>query len=191
MSKTNNAQNVSVGKPKVGGAVWVAPTGTTLPTDASTALDQAFKNMGYISEDGLKKSIEKSSEDIKAWGGDVVASPQSEFSDSFSAKFIEALNVELLKTIYGSENVTGSLETGITVKVNSKENEQMAMVVDMIATGNVDYRIVIPFAKITELEETEYVDGSPIGYGTKIKAFPDSTGNNHYEYIAKNGTVGE
>lgn len=191
MSETNNAQNVSVGKPKVGGAVWVAPTGATLPTDASTALDQAFKNMGYISEDGLKKSIEKSSENIKAWGGDVVASPQSEFSDSFSVKFIEALNVELLKTIYGSENVTGSLETGITVKVNSKENEQMAMVVDMIATGNVDYRIVIPFAKITELEETEYVDGSPIGYGTKIKAFPDSTGNNHYEYIAKNGTVGE
>ena len=39
----NNKANVTTGKPKVGGAVFRAPVGTTLPTDASTALNSAFK----------------------------------------------------------------------------------------------------------------------------------------------------
>ena len=45
------AKNVTTGKPKTGGAVFRAPLGTALPTDAKTALDEAFKNLGYCSED--------------------------------------------------------------------------------------------------------------------------------------------
>ena len=40
-----DAKLVTVSKPKVGGAVWRAPLGTTLPTDATTALDKAFKSL--------------------------------------------------------------------------------------------------------------------------------------------------
>ena len=50
---TNNSANVTAGTPKVGGAFFHAPLGTDLPTDARTPLDAAFKNLGYISEDGL------------------------------------------------------------------------------------------------------------------------------------------
>ena len=35
-----NVENVTTGKPKVGGAVYRAPVGTTLPTDATTALNE-------------------------------------------------------------------------------------------------------------------------------------------------------
>ena len=41
----NNTANVAAGKPKVNGAIFVAPVGSTLPTDASTVLDEAFKNL--------------------------------------------------------------------------------------------------------------------------------------------------
>ena len=44
-----DAKLVTVSKPKVGGAVWRAPLGTTLPTDATAELDKAFKSLGYIS----------------------------------------------------------------------------------------------------------------------------------------------
>ena len=53
MSASVNSANVTAGKPKITGAVYRAPLGTTLPTDATTDLAEAFKNMGYGSEDGL------------------------------------------------------------------------------------------------------------------------------------------
>lgn len=43
-----NAQNVSAAKPKIGGAIYAAAIGTTLPTDTDTALDAAFKSLGYV-----------------------------------------------------------------------------------------------------------------------------------------------
>ena len=41
-----DAKNVTAAKPKVGGAVWRAPLGTTLPTDAKTALRSEERRVG-------------------------------------------------------------------------------------------------------------------------------------------------
>ena len=68
----NLATNVTVGKPKASGGVYSAPTGTALPTDATTALNAAFTSLGYCSDDGLTNSIELENAEIKAWGGDTV-----------------------------------------------------------------------------------------------------------------------
>ena len=175
--------NVTAAKPKVGGAVYRAPLGSTLPTDASTALDAAFKALGYLTEDGVINSNSPESDTVNAWGGDTVLSLQKSKSDSFKFNLMETLNLEVLKSIYGDDNVTGTLAAGIVVNANSDEQAEYVWVFEMVMRSGVLKRIVVPQGKISEIGDITYSDGDAVGYDTTVMASPDASGNTHYEYI--------
>ena len=182
MSKT---AYVTAAKPKVGGAIYSAPLGTALPTDATTDLHANFKALGFVSEDGVKNANSPSSENLKAWGGATVNTLQKEKEDTFTYKLVEALNVDVLKEVYGADNVTGDLETGITITANSQEMQEHSIVIDMVLKDGILKRIVIPQAKVSEVGEIVYADSENVGYETTLTALPDEQGNTHYEYIKK------
>lgn len=176
--------NVSAGKPRVAGAVYRAPLGTTLPTDASTALAQAFADMGYISEDGVVNSNSPDAEKIKAWGGQIVLVVATEKPDTFKLTFLESLNPKVLETVYGSGNVTVDGNAGtIAVVANADELAAHVYVLDLAMRGGALKRIVIPNGTLSELGDIVYKDDEPVGYETTLDALPDNSGNNHYEYI--------
>lgn len=183
-----NAKLVATGKPKVGGAIYRAPLGTNLPTSVNEDLDPAFKDMGYVSEDGVTSSNTRESESIKAWGGATVATPQTNYEDNWQATFIESKNINVLKMVFGDANVSGSIDAGIVITANAQELEYASYVFDMILNG-ARKRVVLPNASISEVGDTVYVDNDVVGYDTTLAALPDESENTHYEYIMEDAST--
>jgi len=180
----NDSDNVSFGKPKSTGAVFVAPYGTTLPTTAWQTLNAAFKGLGYVSEDGLVNGVETDVEEVNAWGGDLVLSGQTTFKEMFTVNLIET-NTEALKVYYGSDNVVEEGNGSITVTQTNEELPRVSVVFELVMTGGRIKRIVVPNAQIADRSgEITYVDGEAIAYPAVFVAYPDSNGDTHKEYIA-------
>lgn len=185
------ATNVSASKPKIGGAIYRAPIGTTLPITATETLDSGFISLGYCSDEGITNSNAPTTEDVKAFGGVKVLNVLTEKPDTFAFALIEALNVNVLKAVYGDENVTGTLETGIKVEATMEDYESASWVIELVLRGGVLKRIVVPDAKLSELADIQYADNAAIGYGITLAAYPDANERTHYEYIVSDGDESE
>ena len=180
----NDADNVSFGKPKSTGAVFVAPYGTVLPTNAHVALNAAFEGLGYVSEDGLVNSVETDTEEVNAWGGDLVLVGQTTFKETFTVNLIETA-AEALKVYYGEGNVVVEGNGSITVTQSNEMLPNVSVVFDLVLTGGRIKRIVVPNAQIADRSgEITYVDGEAITYPAMFVAYPDENGDTHKEYIA-------
>ena len=177
--------NVSTGKPSVSGGVWIADAGTTLPTDATTTLAADYTALGYVSEDGLTNSNSPESDTGKAWGGDIVITYQTEKPDTFTFTLIEAKNEDVLAAVYGTDNVDGTISTGIEVTANGTEAEEHVWVFEIVMRNNTLKRIVVPAGKVTEVGDISYTDEDMVGYELTVQAFPDTDANTHYEYIVE------
>lgn len=180
----NDADNVSFGKPKSTGAVFVAPAGTTLPTTAWESLNAAFKGLGYVSEDGLVNGVETDTEEVNAWGGDLVLVGQTTFKEMFTVNLIET-NAEALKVYYGEDNVVEEGNGSITVTQTNEMLPRVSVVFELVLTGGRIKRIVVPNAQIADRSgEITYVDGEAVAYPAVFVAYPDENGDTHKEYIA-------
>lgn len=185
----NNVSNVSAAKPKTTGCIYVAPAGTALPAAADVELDEKFKNLGYVSEDGMTNTISKTTTKIKAWGGDTVLVTEDSFEESYQFKLIESKNVDVLKFVFGEDNVTGTLTTGIKVSKTSGNTEGKIIVVDTILSNNDLKRIVIPDGVVSSLGAITHKANEPIALDVTIECKSDATGNTSYDYM-KTPTAG-
>jgi hypothetical protein len=179
----NNSLNVSTGKPNISGAVYVAPKGTTLPTDATTALDAAFVCLGFVSEDGLSNNNEMTVSAIKAWGGQIVLRSLTELNDEFALSLIESESEDVLKAVYGEDNVTVDASGNITVDVVAENPEESVWVFELVLRGGRAKRIVVPSGAVTSRDQITYNDSDAIAYGITVSAYPDANGSTHTEYI--------
>ena len=173
-------KTVTAAKPRTAGVIYRAPLGTALPTSATSTLAAAYVTLGKLSEDGFSNNYERSSEDIKEMGGNVVLTVQTETSDSFKFTLLDALDPNALKATYGDTKVTGTLDTGIEVTVDGSEPEEAVWVFDTIMRDGALQRTVIPDGKVSEMDEVVYKRDAAVGYGLTIKALLDETaGFNH------------
>lgn len=187
---SNTAANVLAGKPLASGGVLIGEVGSVAPTDATEAPDAAFVPAGYIGEDGLTETVDRSTEKVKAWGGDTVKILQTDFAVTYTFTFLESLNTDVLKTVYGDANVTVTEPDGTTtfntlrtVKINSDVLPHKAFIFE-VKDGDARVRIHVPDGQITEVGEVTYSDSEVIAYTVTVEAFRDSTlGANAVKYL--------
>ena len=181
-----DARNVAAAKPYAGGGIYWAPIGTALPTDESAALASAFIPLGYVSEDGVQPTRDTNIEKIKAWGGDIVAALLSDESRSFEFTLLEVFYAEVLKFVYGPENVTMTQATttsGTKYAVTDKggKRDNVVLVFDM-RHGSKRRRLVVPSADYNVTGEEPYVDNALTAYTVTVEAIKDSNGVRVYDY---------
>lgn len=180
----NNSSNVSTGKPKIGGAIFVAPKGTAVPADAATPLAGAFVGLGYVSEDGLTNTVETDTNDTQAWGGDTVLSEQTSYKETFGFGLIETKEAALAQ-YYGPENIEVLGDGTIKVRHNGKTlPEQVAVIETVLSDGRVK-RTVIEKAQMSDRSgDVTHTDDDPVTYPIVWNAKPNADGDTAVDYIA-------
>ena len=152
----------------VTGAVYVAPTTTTGPTTSSSALDAGFIDLGYVSADGIAESIDRTTNQIRAWqNGSLVREVTSEGTYSVSMTFIETSEA-VLELYYGTANDAGEFAIDPTSTGGRK-----SFVIDVVDGSTVE-RIYIPAGEITSLGERTLASGEAVGYEVTITAYADA-----------------
>lgn len=162
------------------GAVFTAPLETALPTDEKTALNQAFKALGLVGQDGVTTAEERSNEEVRDWSGVIVRTLQTEYGMTVQLEFLET-RIEVLKAAFGPDNVTEA-DGLITIVHNANERPPGAWVFEM-KDGDKRTRLVLPNAQITETGERTFSKQDVIRYNVTMTAYPDEAGNNGYEYV--------
>jgi hypothetical protein len=93
----------------VTGAVYVGPTTATAPTASDSALGLDFKDLGYVSADGITETIDRSTQQIRAWqNGALVREVVSEATYSVELTFVETKK-EVLELYFGGTITNGVL----------------------------------------------------------------------------------
>lgn len=179
---TMNAAEVGVGAAQVTGAIWVAPKGTTLPTDATTSLAGTWKLLGFTSDAGVTISESRSNNAIRAWEGRYeVYNVVTEYTESVAFTPIQ-INSDVAKLTWGEGNVTVGLNT-IAAAHTAENLEPVCIVIETTPRENIVKRYTGTFQLVQRGDAT--LDGTQVdGRQLTFNAIPDTSGVTCYEYTA-------
>ena len=159
--------------------VYVAPVGTSAPTDTTTALNVAYEALGLLSEDGMTESRDQDSTDFYAYGGILVRTVRSKFKRTFKVIALEDTPVVFDLVNPGSSASTAGGVTTRTVKVPSTPNPK-AWVIETV-DGTITRRRAIPNAEVTELADINISDSEITAYEMTLTVYPDADGILYYD----------
>jgi hypothetical protein len=186
ISLTSEVAEIAAPLPKITGGVLYAPLGTTLPTDATTALAPEFVTLGRVSADGVDRNIDRGQVDMYDWGGNLIAVLQDKFGITLKFKLLQLMNADVQSAAYGSANVsvrapTSSSGTLISSQINAALLDTGVWVIDAYYMA-MSMRFVVPYGRPVAVGPTTWVNKALATFDLTIRPFPDNTNNHAYEY---------
>lgn len=178
--ESNNKDNITIGLPNPGGALYWAESGATLPTDATSALSSAYTLLGYVTEDGITMSVAEESDEIVAWGKDKVMQPQTSYSVTATANLLETSRESVLQFIYGKDNVTIAADGSITCEDTGDPLPRGVFVCDTVRNngGATRYeRRILGDAQLTDRSgDQTYNNSDALSYPFTLTAYKFTVG---------------
>lgn len=171
---TSNANLALVGAT---GIAYTAVLGTTAPV-AFAALAVAWKDFGYLSEDGLTAAREEERKSWKPWGAlSPIRTQITSSTKTFAVTAWETNQVILgLYHRQADAAVTPDASTHIIAFSESDRPtpDRRSFVFDILDGANNLLRIYIPSGEVTETGDVQYKSDELIGYPLTITAYPGS-----------------
>ena len=168
-----DATNARVG---ITGAVRVAPLGTTLPTDAVSALDAAFDDLGYLSEDGVTLGFDDSVQNVFAWqNATLIRSITSQSITSLSFSMIEIKGVTL-EFFHRGSTMTEVAADNFRLDIKPPVAAPRIVVVDVIDGLN-SIRYSFGNAEVVSRGEVPINNSNLLMLPVTLNFYPDSNGN--------------
>jgi hypothetical protein len=160
------------------GLAWFADTGSTAPTDATSALAAAFKNAGLITEDGLSGKVNTSSKDVKAYGSTQIQRRIiTDTSLTFDLTFLETNQYS--QAVYwgkGLTSITPGVGTGAFSLSFGVYTRQLYAAVFDVVDGTNHLRFYAPQVEVTDRKDFKVGAGTEISWGVTLTAYPNSSG---------------
>lgn len=176
--------NVVFSKPKATGALSRATYGTKLPTDATSGLDNAFKSLGYINEDGVNENHDLSSESVKDYGKTTVLVVDGGDDITVDFTLLEYTNPEVQKVLYGDDHVVVDGTELKAVKISDDAKEICPYVAEHVLSNGIIERDVIPRAKVTGIDTIPHNADGAISVKVTLTCVADDDGVKIYKYFA-------
>lgn len=158
--------------------VYVAPTGTTGPTDTTTALNVAFEPLGLLGEDGMTESRDEDVTDHYAYGGILVRTTRSKHKRTVKVTALEDNPIVFDLKNPGSGTATAGGVTTRTVKVPTTNPKAFVL---QLVDGDITKRRYIPTGEVVEVGDEAISDDEMAMVELTINVYPDASGVLYYE----------
>jgi hypothetical protein len=156
-------------------------TGTALPTDATTSLIAAYKDVGSITDDGLSDSTSQDTTDFYAWQGNVlVATLLGKYQKQFKFACQET-NGQTLALMYPGSTLTQT-GTGVTIAEKPPVKDVRTWVFHGISDSGKLQRIVVPLGQVVERGDVKWANDLTL-YEFTVNCYVDASGNVAYRYL--------
>ncbi len=168
------------------GLVWMAQTGTTAPTDATTPLAAGWKNMGGVDPAGITINQNTTTTKLKFYGSPAIQRTLVTDQETTLDVVYSEANARVIETYFKKalNSITPTAVSGAFSTTGGSYVRQLYSAVFDIVDGVNHMRFYAPQVEVTNQAAIKISNSTAITFGVTYSSYPDTSGNYLYPFFA-------